>query len=954
MDWGHSDRILTVRPRAACFARLVWLWLALLVWAASFAPRSALCGEPIAVDDKVTVKFSGYSLDRYTNTYVLGATVANISTTPITGPALVFTSVGPSSVAVYRPSGTTADGLPYISIPVADGVLDPGEVVNYVAIRFINPNRVTPKFTKSVRGNLPAANHPPVAEAGPDQTAFVGQSVALDGVGSTDVYGDALNYRWAFIALPKSSHAVLAGADGRQPTFSVDAPGTYRIELIVNEGKDDSPADTVTISTRNSKPVAKAGEPKSAPVGSTVTLDGSASTDVDGDPLSFDWALADKPTRSSATLTWADTATPSLILDQPGHYLVRLIVNDGQADSEAATVAIDTANSVPVADAGPNLAGQVGEALSLDGRGSHDADGDALSFAWSLLRRPVTSQAQLLDPDSALCRLIPDVAGDYVAQLIVRDGSASSDPDTALVTVTVPPNRNPAVTSVPITSGRVDAFYSYDLDATDADGDTLTYSLVTGPESLHVDAVTGVVNWIPDSPGQFEVTFRVLDGHGGEATQTFSIEVLPAAPSITGISPASAEPGAVVTLSGKHLTSTGAATRVGFAGAPYDATVLAAAPEALLVLVPGDARSGEVSVTTAGGTATLPGFTVIRSQDFGVSVEPDTIEVLQNARVTLGVSLSSQGQSDYTGLATLAVTGLPAGVTASFDPPSLSALQSGSLVLTAALDTVPGTYHPEVRATGAISGTTATYAQGFELRIAQTSGQTGVQGRFVTPEGGGIPGVIVKDHASGMETHTDAAGNFRLLGLTPGTITLKMDATPANPLYPMWPFLIELPAGQVTTLADWVINPPAAPEHFKPLKQNAAENQIFSDERFPGFEITVPAGAAIIGWDGVPKSKLAVERIPIDRLPVEPPPIPAREAYKLYFGTPMGGIPTVPIPVRVPNVTGLGPGEKTEIWYFDGSPMGGAGEWKLAGPATISEDGRTVSTDAGYGIPRFC
>jgi RHS repeat-associated protein len=91
-----------------------------------------------------------------------------------------------------------------------------------------------------------------------------------------------------------------------------------------------------------------------------------------------------------------------------------------------------------------------------------------------------------------------------------------------------------------------------------------------------------------------------------------------------------------------------------------------------------------------------------------------------------------------------------------------------------------------------------------------------------------------------------------------------------------------------------------------------------------------------------------------DKLPVSAPPFPMREAYQLYFGTPMGGIPSAPIPVTLPNVGEFEPGDQAEIWYFDGSPMGGTGQWKLAGLGTVSDDGRTVASNAGVGIPRFC
>lgn len=56
----------------------------------------------------------------------------------------------------------------------------------------------------------------------------------------------------------------------------------------------------------------------------------------------------------------------------------------------------------------------------------------------------------------------------------------------------------------------------------------------------------------------------------------------------------------------------------------------------------------------------------------------------------------------------------------------------------------------------------------------------------------------------------------------------------------------------------------------------------------------------------------------------------------------------------MPNVTGLEPGEKTDIWYYHGAPAGGVGEWRIAGTATVSADGRSVASDPGVGIPNFC
>ena len=83
----------------------------------------------------------------------------------------------------------------------------------------------------------------------------------------------------------------------------IDVSGDYVAQLVVNDGVADSVADEVTITTRNSQPVANAGPAQSSPVGDLVDLDGSGSTDVDGDPLTFEWSLTTVPAGSSAKIS---------------------------------------------------------------------------------------------------------------------------------------------------------------------------------------------------------------------------------------------------------------------------------------------------------------------------------------------------------------------------------------------------------------------------------------------------------------------------------------------------------------------------------------------------------------------------------------------------------------------------------------------------------------------------
>jgi hypothetical protein len=191
------------------------------------------------------------------------------------------------------------------------------------------------------------------------------------------------------------------------------------------------------------------------------------------------------------------------------------------------------------------------------------------------------------------------------------------------------------------------------------------------------------------------------------------------------------------------------------------------------------------------------------------------------------------------------------------------------------------------------------------------------------------------------------------MNLPAGTLTLRMDATPAHPLYPSWPLSVTLVSGKINVQEPWVIGAPPADDKFIPIN-NATQDQLVTDARYPGVQILLPAGVNIVGYDGVKKTRIALERRGPASLPVPAPPIHTRSVYQLYFGTPMGGIPGAPIPVALPNDLDLDPGTQTELWYFDGSPMGGTGEWKVAGTGTVSPDGKMILTDPGVGVPRFC
>src|SRR6185312_3593727 len=277
---------------------------------------------------------------------------------------------------------------------------------------------------------------PPVANAGPNQSVALGAQVQLTGAASTDVDGDPLTYRWSFNSVADGSTTTLSSATLVNPTFIADKPGTYIVQLIVNDGFDDSNPSTVTITTNAVlAPTANAGPNQTVTHGALVTLAGSGS-DPQSKPLTFHWSLTSTPNGSTAVLSLLPIPSPPFTADLPGTYVAHLIVNNGVLDSPVSTVVITTTNTPPVANAGMDKAASMGATVTLDGSASSDADHDPITYAWSLQSKPDGSTASLLSPNIVSPTFIADVAGTYVVQLIVSDAFSSSSPSTVTVTAT--------------------------------------------------------------------------------------------------------------------------------------------------------------------------------------------------------------------------------------------------------------------------------------------------------------------------------------------------------------------------------------------------------------------------------------------------------------------------------------------------------------------------------------
>ena len=338
-----------------------------------------------------------------------------------------WTVSSPSGITIKNPSSVrptvdvTAFGEYEVQLTVSDGVASDTDTAQ---ITFDNVKPVA------------------VIDVQPSTTVALDTTIILDASQSTDLNQSPLTYRWKVTAPDTTEVSLSPNASSVTSAFVKTQNGVYIAELTVNDGALDSEAVTVAITSTNSKPIADPGDYNNVSPVQSLALDGSGSRDVDGDTLTFQWSLLSKPENSSATLANANVKQPILEnIDQVGDYVVQLIVNDGQEDSDPETTLISSENLKPVADAGDNTEITLGETVSLNGSNSSDPNGDDINYRWSFTTVPSDSSVTTAEFDDAFAArptFTPDVEGLYVAQLIVEDDQLSSDPKTVNIKANPP------------------------------------------------------------------------------------------------------------------------------------------------------------------------------------------------------------------------------------------------------------------------------------------------------------------------------------------------------------------------------------------------------------------------------------------------------------------------------------------------------------------------------------
>ena len=379
----------------------------------------------------------------------------------------------------------------------------------------------------------PIVNSAPVASAGADQSVIINAVVTLDGSKSSDADRDSLTYAWTLTTKPAGSAAALTDSSSAKPAFTADSPGVYVATLVVNDGKVDSPPDSVsvTVSVDNAAPVASAGLAQNVATGALVTLDGSASSDANRDALTYLWTLTNKPAGSNATLSSPTSVQPTFIADMAGTYSASLVVNDGKLNSSnAAGVSITAvpANVAPVANAGAAQNVVAGAVVALDGSKSSDANSDPLTYAWTLTAKPAGSAATLSSPTSGRPTFTADVAGTYVATLIVNDGKLDSSSVTVSISAALA-NVAPVANAGVAQEVAVNTLVTLDGSASsDANGDALTYAwTLTAKPAGSTASLSSLSSRNPtftaDVAGTYVATLSVNDGKVNSNAATVSI-----------------------------------------------------------------------------------------------------------------------------------------------------------------------------------------------------------------------------------------------------------------------------------------------------------------------------------------------------------------------------------------------------------------------------------------------
>lgn len=286
--------------------------------------------------------------------------------------------------------------------------------------------------------------------------------------------GDLITYDNRRSVLAKGAYVQSKGLAGLF-SWEIDADnGDILNAMHESLGHGDGP--------QNRTPTARAGGDQSVNSGAAVTLDGSTSSDLDNDPLTYSWvqvsgASVNLQNASSAS---ASFTAPSVTADEV--LVFALTVTDtsdaSSTDQVAVTVLADQPNRAPSAHAGDDQIVVTPAIVTLNGSGSSDPDGDTLSYSWTQVSGTAValSDAAAASPTFSAAEVAANA--ELVFALTVSDGTLSDETPDQVSIFLLPPDANtpPEVSAPALVTVVEGASASVTATGTDADGDALTYT----------------------------------------------------------------------------------------------------------------------------------------------------------------------------------------------------------------------------------------------------------------------------------------------------------------------------------------------------------------------------------------------------------------------------------------------------------------------------------------------
>lgn len=152
---------------------------------------------------------------------------------------------------------------------------------------------------------------------------------------ATAAESDVITYSWTYwnVDTPQNKLYETTSSTGTASLrISSAASSTWHVQVVANDGQNDSNMAQVELVVKmgaNTAPTANAKvDLERVMLGTAVVLDGSGSTDPQGDPLTFSWRWEDRPTGSRAEIVNATSEKASFTPDVAGLYTARLDVTD--------------------------------------------------------------------------------------------------------------------------------------------------------------------------------------------------------------------------------------------------------------------------------------------------------------------------------------------------------------------------------------------------------------------------------------------------------------------------------------------------------------------------------------------------------------------------------------------------------------------------------------------------